>query len=1043
MAFIRKCIFIILFHLLSLFDLSAQPVYYPARSSRLLKSTVQDAAMLFQKAISNSQFTPLEYAAMPSTGIIFIYDSTLTDNQLCKVESNGSSFIKFTAAQDNGLIFGFYQYIDELGFRFYQPGSIWEITPTLNSPYKLLNKNYSNAFIYRNWVISGGHRRWLMDNNPDYTWDVYSGEHGHNWALYQRRNGMQGAYGFHGHRGDIMSGNYLTTLQNNPCYVACYNETRQATTRSIPDINKLAAMDLWANTIEQKYTQYKNIVYGNQVLYADLYRNFDYGNKYIGIEVPDGPRWGNSIDNSGCSSVAYPTPSDQNFTLSNHTAQKISAIHPGKHLQVYAYSSHADVPSAGIILNNKIDIQVVSTAFQSETSSKGLLNRWYNRTTNISEYHYLNIPQWGGETPMFYLNDLKNTMARLKQKNSQGIIWEASPAKFASLPFLWAANRNLLGTTPIDSSLKEFTNAMFGPASQEIYKLLQQWSNDNTVTMGGFIGDNKYKIPIYLQLLNEAVIKTQNSSGIIKQRIRELKAYLHYMILYYDWVFYQRGNAEKADKAAALCLYLAKISKMQIVNSYFLIIDIVNRFPAASSFYSTYNVFTGTAYLYGNLPLISNEEIDADYLSDLSEKAGSIPAYDIKDPVFIAGKMAANNITSLEKVNIKIGYTNGADYPNRSEFFIYAKSAGNFEINYIPQFNMRGKGQINFTVEAADKPLEILKDITLNQSSPTGKFTVSLPTAGTYKLTIVSKYQTSVSLTINTNGNIFYKNTAFLGNKTENYRSDLNSLPGYYYVPAGMQRIYFSVNNGFGVTIQDLSKAFSFRDNNGNIVEPQRPGNNDSALFYINVPAGQSGTFWQVFKMEQYNLCFANISNVQWYVKRKDCNNADIKISVIKKGDNCITHLSTSANVGSLKWEVYDSGNWTFYTNSSEVDLPDYVSPNAIISLYNGPGCMSTKRLADHPDYYTLKQSCAIGAPLPELSLVPSIRPNPSSGIYYIIRDGALTPADELIILNSLGMKIMAVQKTSQVNITSQPAGIYLYKLRLDQHIYSGKLVKL
>ena len=38
-----------------------------------------------------------------------------------------------------------------------------------------------------------------------------------------------------------------------------------------------------------------------------------------------------------------------------------------------------DVPSSNIIINKNIDVQVVATAFQSETSAIGLLNRWYKR----------------------------------------------------------------------------------------------------------------------------------------------------------------------------------------------------------------------------------------------------------------------------------------------------------------------------------------------------------------------------------------------------------------------------------------------------------------------------------------------------------------------------------------------------------------------------------------------------------------------------------------------------------------------------------------
>jgi len=136
MAFIRNCIIIAVLFFCIGYNAKAQTVYYPAQSSQLLKATAEDAAMLLQKAIPGSKFIIQTYTAMPSNGVIFIYDTTITDYQACKVQSDGTNYIKFTAAGDNGLHFGLYQYLHQQGFRFYQPGTIWEVTPALTSVYK-------------------------------------------------------------------------------------------------------------------------------------------------------------------------------------------------------------------------------------------------------------------------------------------------------------------------------------------------------------------------------------------------------------------------------------------------------------------------------------------------------------------------------------------------------------------------------------------------------------------------------------------------------------------------------------------------------------------------------------------------------------------------------------------------------------------------------------------------------------------------------------------------------------------------------------------
>ena len=121
MVFIRNCLITALC-LLCMIYTQAQTVYYPSAASDVLRSTASDIAMLLQKAIRDSQYKVQSYAsAIPTNGIILMYDTTITDNQACTVKSNGNGIIKFSASQDNGLNFGVYQYLQQLGFRFYQP----------------------------------------------------------------------------------------------------------------------------------------------------------------------------------------------------------------------------------------------------------------------------------------------------------------------------------------------------------------------------------------------------------------------------------------------------------------------------------------------------------------------------------------------------------------------------------------------------------------------------------------------------------------------------------------------------------------------------------------------------------------------------------------------------------------------------------------------------------------------------------------------------------------------------------------------------------
>jgi hypothetical protein len=1045
MAFIRNCSITAVMVFCILLNTNAQTVYYPAVSSKLLKSTAEDAAMLLQKAVTGSSFTAQSYTGnIPAKGIIFIYDTTITDNQACRVENNGYDCIKFIAAEDNGLHFGIYQYLNQLGFRFYQPGSIWEITPKLSTIYKKMDTVFTCAYKYKSWFISGSHNRWVMDNTNMYAWDAYFGDNGHNWALYQRRNGMLGAARFNGHRDDIMRGDYLTALQNNPCYVANFDGSRQATAQSVPDVFNTAAKDLWANTIEKKYTAYKNNIYINRVFYTDIYRNFKYNYGYVGLEVPDVSRFGNSKENDPCNAVDYPKESDQHFMIANHSAEKILATNPGKRFHVYAYSGHADIPSAAIAINKNIDIQLVSTVYQMESSTNGLRNRWYNRSSNISEYLYLNLSGWSGETPSFRWDELKTTLQIAKEKKSQGMMWEASPAKFGSLPVLLAANSFLKDGIEVDSTLHEFCNNMFGAASNTVYTIFKNWGEENTAL-------NKYKLQLYIRLMNTASQQTKDAPAIVKERLQELKAYFHYMMLYFNMDNLDLNKPEvKAERDAVLCLYLAKTNRMQLVNSYFLITNIVRKYETGSDFYVKYNVVNGTAYQNGNLPLITAAEVENNFSQDVSKYSNQLEGFAMEDAAKIQQQFTAGNIAPLTTIKTKIYYTNGANNYNKTTFSIIASAAGNFTIEYTPGFDMAGKGYINFLVESADKTLQIVKDFNLDNKATQGSLKIDLPQAGNYILTIVSKYKSTVDLSITTNGNYFYKSGAFLGNKTETYKDDWASLPGYFYVPAGISKIYCNVSSFNGVkyaAADAISRVFAIKDQNGKAVNFRYINPLDSSLMVLDIPEQAAGSFWQVTAMAQYNMHFINISNVLWYAQRTACSNASFTATVINKDGNCVTRLTSTAAAAQLNWLVNNDGTILKYSGKNSIDLPGKIADDAVITLSNGSSCVFSKRLGDDAAYLKDKENCAAGTErgtaVTTVPVQPVMYPNPSAGIFNCMVNGQPVNADEILVFNTQGTKVGSFKNVNQFNLSNTTAGMYLYQMRIDGKTYNGKVVKL
>jgi hypothetical protein len=489
---------------------------------------------------------------------------------------------------------------------------------------------------------------------------------------------------------------------------------------------------------------------------------------------------------------------------------------------------------------------------------------------------------------------------------------------------------------------------------------------------------------------------------------------------------------------------------MQLVNSYYLISTVCRSYAATTTFYQQYNVANGTAYLNGNLPLITANEVENDFKNDLVKFGGTINSYKFETTDAIVNRLDAAGLRVAKEVNVQLSYTNGLDYFNRAEFMIKAPSAGSFTINYNPTFEMADKGYINFTVESTDRVLDIIEDFSIDRNAQKGSIVIKLPTAGNYKLTVCSKYKSSVNLNIVTNKNAFYKSGAFFGKATESYSKETD-MPGYLYIPQGIDKLYFSIANsnagGAGFKSEaHINSAFNIQDNNGNTLKARFVTPNDSALFYIEIPRETVGKFCRITrKFYQYSLVFSNVNNYLWYSQPKPqpCQAADFTVDIINKNGVCATQLRANSNSGQFNWEISDMGQTYYYTNQRTVELPDYITSNAIVTLTNGTDCSLTKKIGDDQTLAIAKHACAAITNEPVVSLMPVIYPNPSTGIFKFLQKSAEFTANQVFIINAQGNTVATFSNVTQFNISNLPAGMYWYKLVVDKKEFSGKLVRL
>ena len=182
-----------------------------------------------------------------------------------------------------------------------------------------------------------------------------------------------------------------------------------------------------------------------------------------------------------------------------------------------------------------------------------------------------------------------------------------------------------------------------------------------------------------------------------------------------------------------------------------------------------------------------------------------------------------------------------------------------------------------------------------------------------------------------------------------------------------------------------------------------------------------------------------------WYAQPKPlpCPAADFRVEVVNKNGNCITQLTANSKSGQFDWEITDHGQTYIFTNQRTIELPDYITPNAIVTLTNGVDCAITKKIGDDEKFISARQACADIKAVSEITVVPVIYPNPSTGIFKLRQNGSELIASQVIVVNAQGNKVALFNNTSQFNISNLPAGMYWCKIVINGRAFSEKLVKL
>ena len=152
--FVRKTfLYFFFFSLTSTIAKAQNVISYP---QKFPKEVVQDVQSLLQT--STGQSWNLQQNEAANTGLILAIkiDGDYKTGESCLVNSDGSSYVRFESPTSNGLIYGLYKYLRDLGFKFYLPDSLYTLIPSLKSIFKKTSAMETPFLRIRDFFGTGG-----------------------------------------------------------------------------------------------------------------------------------------------------------------------------------------------------------------------------------------------------------------------------------------------------------------------------------------------------------------------------------------------------------------------------------------------------------------------------------------------------------------------------------------------------------------------------------------------------------------------------------------------------------------------------------------------------------------------------------------------------------------------------------------------------------------------------------------------------------------------------------------------------------------------
>lgn len=674
-----------------------------------------------------------------------------------------------------------YTYLDMLGFKWYGPGDNWFIKPARLLITTVPGKWFQPTFRNRTFFGTGG-----LDFGAVQLYDPQN-TYKQKWYAWKRRNRYNADFEAIGHTGSAFYNANKNVLDANPSWFS--SESGKVNGRL--KIDQPRVVQVYKEWVKTQYNASG--------------RAF----KILGVDPEDGR--GGADDPLPKNMKNIKNHADKWWWLANEVAKDYPENDRHTMITAYAYGDgpyNALAPSFS--LRKNVYPVIIPYAFQTAYQPEQMVKVWASKITgNMGIYDYWNITQWSLGMPQFSIYAIQPKLKFWSQNKIDGVYLETTDAAGPMGHAFWLAGQLQWDVNKNFNDLyQQYLNDCFGKAAPVMKRMFDRWSNNYQAA-----GD----VVLSLRDLKDASTMVTKSSPEWK-RITELKAYVHFMKLFYA----HNGTQESKNN---LYRYMYSIHHLMMVQT---------------------AAFVGQAYITplnaGNVvpdgrnikPLTLND-IEEQFQRDVKENPAG---YDISTTAFDLRK-----VKYTEPINNNSWLFGGF----QCNFFFLAPFSGTVEIDAGAETN----GSINifsdtksFVKENIGQQAYDYKETISGHTWYMKKYKITIQKGGIYH--IRASYGNN-RVKINTPGIVLFKTPG--AEDFDNYAYPIQ----FFYVPEDTKEIIFydaqpEGTNGRGFLITPSGKALN----------RQTTGMKD--LYKVQVAPADRGKIWTA-NFGHPSWSFKNIPN--------------------------------------------------------------------------------------------------------------------------------------------------------------------------------------